>query len=139
MARRTEPPVMVGAIIDRVRHGVVETLIAKIPSSPYEGRWSFPNGPADPAESPEAALRRTVYNALGMQVRVICGQPPVDMPWDQVMCRWRFFFCDASDCEPENHYYSEVRWVRRPDFREYEFDPVSQQVADWLLDDLPQA
>ena len=50
MARRTEPPVMVGAIIDRVRHGVVETLIAKIPSSPYEGRWSFPNGPADPAE-----------------------------------------------------------------------------------------
>ncbi|MDM8008687.1 MAG: NUDIX domain-containing protein [Phycisphaerae bacterium] len=138
MARRTGPPVMVGAIIDRVSHGVIETLIAKIPTPPYEGCWTFPNGPADPGEAPESALRRMLHATLGVNLRIICGQPPIDLPWDDVLCRWRFFFCDATDSEVATRYYSEVRWVRRPDFREYDFDPVSQQVAAWLLDDLPQ-
>jgi ADP-ribose pyrophosphatase YjhB (NUDIX family) len=136
MSRRTGPPIMVGGIIDRVAHGVIETLIARIPNPPYQDRWSFPNGPADHGEMPEAALRRMMEASLGAKVRVVCGQPPFDMPWDNVMCRWRFFFCDVSDAEMQDRYYTEIRWVRRPDFREYDFDPVSQQVADWLLDDL---
>lgn len=138
MARRTGPPVMVGAIIDRVSHGVIETLIARIPTPPYEGCWTFPSGPADAGEAPEAALRRMLHATLGVSLRIICGQPPIDLPWDDVLCRWRFFFCDATGSEVASRYYSEVRWVRRPDFREYDFDPVSQQVAAWLLDDLPR-
>jgi len=137
MTRRAIPPVMVGAIIDKISHGVIETLIAKIPSPPYQDKWTFPNGPALPGESPEAALRRMIDSMLGVKIRVICGQPPVDLPWDDVLCRWRFYFCEAAAPELENRYYSEIRWVRRPDFQEYDFDPVSEQVANWLLDEGP--
>lgn len=137
MARRAQPPVMVGAIIDQVNRGVIETLIAKIPSPPYQDKWSFPNGPALPGESPEAALRRVIQDSLGAKVRIICGQPPVDLPWDDVVCRWRFYFCDASGVTLDNRYYLEVRWVRRPDLCEYDLDPVSEQVAAWLLDQRP--
>lgn len=127
---------MVGAIIDRVSHGALETLIAKLRTPPYENCWTFPNGPADAREMPEEALRRMLHESLGARLRVVCGQPPVDMAWDDVVCRWRFFFCDAANQEVQNRSFAEIRWVRRADLREYDFDPVSQQVAAWLLDDM---
>ena len=135
MTRDVEPPTMASAVIDRRRHGMLEVLIGKIPTAPYEGRWTFPNGPIQGAEPPEAALRRALRSTLGLSVRVVCSQPPFDHAWDDVVCRWRFFFCDGGGGEVDNKYYSEVRWVPRAALCEYEFDPVSQQVVSWLLED----
>ena len=126
---------MASAVIDRISHGPPEVLIAKIPTAPYEGRWTFPNGPIEEGEAPQAALRRALRSLLGMRVRIVCSQPPFDYSWDRVLCRWRFFFCDGTGSEVGNRYFSEVRWVPRATLREYDFDPVSQQVVDWLLED----
>jgi ADP-ribose pyrophosphatase YjhB (NUDIX family) len=126
---------MVSAVIDRVSQRVPEVLIARIPVPPYAGRWTFPCGPLEDGESPEGSLRRALRSLLGMNVRIVCGQPPFDRAWDDVMCRWRFFFCDGTGSKVQNRYFLEVRWVPRATLREYEFDPVSQQVVDWILED----
>ena len=128
-------PAMASAVIERISRGSHKVLIARIPTAPYEGRWTFPNGPIDPGEPPEAALRRALRSLLGMRVRIICSQPPFDRAWDEVMCRWRFFFCDGTGSEMDNRYFSEIRWVPRATLSEYDFDPASQQVVDWLLED----
>lgn len=134
MAKRREPPAMASAVIHRTRQGTREVLIGKIPTAPYEGRWTFPGGPVEEGESPEAAVRRTLHGLLAINVRVVCGQPPFDQPWDQVMCRWRFFFCEATACKVHNEYFAQIRWVPEAALREYDFDPVSQRVVDWMLE-----
>jgi hypothetical protein len=41
----------------------------------------------------------------------------------------------VSTPEANNRHYEEVRWVPRQSLLEYEFEPVSQQVVDWLLEE----
>ncbi len=127
---------MAAAVIHRSRKGQTEVLICKLPRAPYQGKWCFPFGPADEGEMPEPALRRALRTNLGIHVHIRIGQPPFDHPWDELMCRWRFFFCDDMGESVDLTHYGEVRWVNQVDLREYEFDPVSQQVADWILEDV---
>lgn len=126
---------MACAIIHRTRDGMREILIGKNPAAPYEDRWSFPGGPVEPGEPPEAALRRALRSTLGLAVDVQWGQPPFDQAWDGVPTRWRYFFCEHPGGEVHNTHYREVRWVPDGALREYEYDPVSQQVVDWILED----
>ena len=135
MSSRNKLPCRACAVIKRSDRPAPEVLIGKNPCEPYEGRWTFPGGPVDAGEVPEAGLRRALRSLLRTSVRIVVGQPPFDASWDNVMCRWRFFFCDGTGCEVQNLHFSEIRWVVQGDLREYEYDPVSQQVVDWILDD----
>ncbi|GMU24307.1 MAG: hypothetical protein AMXMBFR13_43810 [Phycisphaerae bacterium] len=135
MPRRPEPPTMACAVIQQTRAGMREVLIARIPAEPYEGKWSFPGGPVERGEAPESALRRALDSLLGLNVDILVGQPPFDQPWDEVMTRWRFFFCEGAARDVHNKHFAEVRWVPVQSLREYEFEPVSQQVVDWILEE----
>lgn len=137
MARQPTPPVMACGVIEQTRNGQREVLIGRIPSPPYEGKWTFPGGPVEKGESPEPALRRALQSLLGMNVEIRFGQPPFDMAWDDVVIRWRFFFCEGRESDVHNTHYAEIRWVQVGSLREYEFDPVAQQVVDWMLDQGP--
>ncbi len=134
MAKRDEPQTMVSAIVHRNREGQREVLIGKIPSQPYAGKWAFPTGPVASGETPEAALRRILRELLDLMIQINFGQPPFDHPWEHSVCRWRFYFCDAAG-PINNRYFQEIRWVPRGALREYEFDPVSQQVVSWLVEE----
>ena len=133
MAREAIPQVMACGVVEQLRLGAREILIGRIPGPPYEGRWTFPGGPVERGEAPEAALRRAMESLLGLKVEVRSGQPPFDLAWDDVVMRWRFFFCQAVG-EVRNTHYGEVRWIPPGALREYEFDPAAQQVVDWLLE-----
>ena len=122
-------------MIEQTRLGVREVLIGRIPSPPYENKWTFPGGPVEQGEAPEAALRRALESLLGMKAIIHRGQPPFDQPWDGVTLRWRYFFCEGREADVHNHHYAEIRWVPVGSLREYDFDPVAQQVVDWMLED----
>jgi ADP-ribose pyrophosphatase YjhB (NUDIX family) len=124
---------MVSAIVHHSRENQREVLIGKIPSQPYAGKWAFPTGPVQEGEVPEAGLRRVLRDLLDLNVQINFGQPPFDHPWEHSVCRWRFYFCEALEGPTNNRYFQEVRWVPRGALREYDFDPVSQQVVNWLL------
>ncbi len=125
---------MACGVVEQVREGVREVLIARIPAPPYEGKWTFPGGPVERGESPEAALRRATESLLGLKVEIRFGQPPFDFAWDEVLVRWRYFSCQGRAAEVRNRHYGEIRWVPAGSLREYEFDPVAQQVVDWMLE-----
>ena len=72
---------------------------------------------------------------LAIQPQILYGQPPFDHSYDDVTYRWRFLFAEAGDASINNRHYEELRWVPRQSLREYEFDPVSQQVVDWMLEE----
>jgi ADP-ribose pyrophosphatase YjhB (NUDIX family) len=134
MARQESPPVMACGVIEQTRDGMREVLICRIPNEPYQWKWTFPGGPVERGEAPEAALRRALESLLGLKVEIRFGQPPFDLSWDDVLMRWRFFFCEGREEDVQNTHFAEIRWERVGSLREYEFDPVAQQVVDWLLE-----
>jgi hypothetical protein len=122
--------------MERSRDGQREILIVKIPAGEFcAGRWTFPNRAVEVGQSPEAAIRQLVLEGLGTATQIVYGQPPFDQPWQEVMTRWRVFFCEGTAGPINNRQYEDTRWIPRAALREYEFDPVSQQIVDWLLED----
>jgi 8-oxo-dGTP pyrophosphatase MutT (NUDIX family) len=134
MARQQTPAGMACGVVEQVRAGVREVLIGRIPVPPYEGKWTFPGGPVEAGEAAEAALRRAMESLLGLRVEIRFGQPPFDLAWDEVLTRWRYFFCDGRAADVHNTHFAEIRWVPVGSLREYEFDPPAQQVTDWILE-----
>ena len=80
-------------------------------------------------------IRRILREQLGLSAHIQQGQPPFDHPFGDQTYRWRYLFGEVSDPEVDNRHYQEVRWVPKQSLREYDFEPVSRQVVDWLLEE----
>jgi len=96
--------------------------------------WRFPRGLAQPDEAPEAAMRRIANEQLALDVEIVVGQPPIVGQLDGREVEWRYFFCGLIHGEPRPAQPAEVRWVSKAHLREYDFDPPSQLVVNWLLE-----
>jgi len=96
--------------------------------------WALPGGVLAPGESPEAGLRRCCRAQLGLEVDVQIGQPPLEQVIDGQTVRFRYFMCGPGDQPPQPCGVAELRWVLTGQLREYVFEPVDQQVVNWLLD-----
>jgi hypothetical protein len=97
-------------------------------------QWFFPRGPVRTDESPEAAMRRIALETLGIHVEVVVGQPPLIQAIDGVEVELRYVFCGINSGEPIRGAYPEIRWLPKGQLREYDFDPASQTVVDWLIE-----
>lgn len=95
--------------------------------------WSFVSGFANPGESPEAAMRRTVVEKLGIAIDIEVGQPPLVETINGESVEVRCFFCTIKSGRAESREYEEIRWIAKGHLREYSFDPLSQQIAEWVL------
>ena len=135
MSDRNLLQVMAAAVIRRPRQGRCESLSGRTAVEPYNDTWCFPSGPDERGEVPEQGVRRALRTLLGCAAPIQFGQPPVDLEYDGVMCRWRFFFCDGSSLEIDNRHFAEVRWVLSGTLSEYDFDPSAKHVVDWLLEE----
>ena len=95
--------------------------------------WQFPRCPVEPDETPESALRRFTAEEINMPVDIIECQPPLMCQMDGREIELRYLFCGPLSDEPIQGPFAEVRWVPKAHLREYDFDPASQPVADWIL------
>lgn len=136
MAAKRSTPVIAATVIERTREGIREVLIARLAEGHHAGRWAFPYTPAEPSETPEAAARRLLGQMEGLDAQLSYGQPPFDAELDGKVYSWRFVFCSSSAAgEVGLPGGSETRWIPVGSLRDYEFDPVSAKVADWLVHD----
>jgi len=97
-------------------------------------QWQFPRGLINRGESPEAAMRRIAKARLGIRIEIVVGQPPIMAEVDATAAELRYFFCGLVDGVARPGSYAEIQWIPRAHFVEYDFDPASQCVADWIAD-----
>ncbi len=131
MPRPPRRPIAAAGIIERA-DGAIFVVLRSAP----EGQprlWQFPRGPANPGEPAEAAMRRIAREQLGIEVEAAIGQPPLVQTVDGKEFQVRYFFCGFIEGQPRPGPYAEVRWVSKPHLREYDFDPPSAEVVQWLL------
>jgi ADP-ribose pyrophosphatase YjhB (NUDIX family) len=131
MTTRHRREVYTAAIIERSD----SHLLIALPKEQEDSSrlWQFPRGPADRRETPEAAMRRIAKEKLGVTVEIVSGQPPIVWETNAREVELRYFFCSVSTGEAKPGPYAEVLWIPKAHLREYDFDPASKPVAEWLL------
>ncbi len=122
----------VAAIIERQDNHILIVRASK--STGGDPLWSFPLGRVRGDESPEAAIRRTTRDDLGMEVEIVVGQPPLAEDIDGERVDLRYFFCGLISGGEEAGPDDALRWVPKHHLQEYEFDAISKPVAAWLLE-----
>lgn len=110
-----------------------EVLIVRPHAQGARAKWAFPAERVGPDESPEAACRRMADNKLGARLAIDFGQPPLTDTTAGRRIIYRYFFGHVEDNEVQNLDFAEIRWVSPGQLRDYEFDPTSGMVAEWLV------
>lgn len=115
-----------------IRRGA-DLVIVRPLSQGERAKWAFPAGPVEADEAPEVACRRVCQEKLGVTVHIDFGQPPLQGGVDDQKVIYRYHFCHIPEGDIRNLGFADARWIRIGDLLEYEFDPTTQMVVDWLL------
>lgn len=102
------------------------------------GLWEFPGGKIEPAEIPEGALHRELYEELGIDVCVSCMMPFsfASHSYDSFHLVMPLFVIRNWDGVPRPLAAAALKWVRAPrlgDFPMPEADrPLVAMLQDYL-------
>ncbi|GIX16766.1 MAG: NTP pyrophosphohydrolase [Rhodothalassiaceae bacterium] len=102
--------VVAAALVDPDRR----VLVARRPEGRrMAGLWEFPGGKMEPGEIPEAALRRELYEELGLDVCVSCMLPFAfaSHSYDDFHLVMPLFVVRRWDGVPRPREGQELRWV----------------------------
>jgi 8-oxo-dGTP diphosphatase len=123
-------PVMDPDLVAVVGAAIVrgDRVLAARRTAPPEaaGRWEFPGGKVEPAESPEQALVREIREELGCAVEVT-GWLPGEVPIGERHVLTVALAVLTGDGDPDAREHDELRWLTAA-----ELDDV-----DWLEPDRP--
>ncbi|TAL16223.1 (deoxy)nucleoside triphosphate pyrophosphohydrolase [bacterium] len=108
MKENSEPLHVVAGVIIRRR----KILIARrLPGGAHGGLWEFPGGKVEEGESPADALRRELFEELGIAVRVHTPVLETLHAYPHRTIRLAAFWCRIAEGEPRPLECADVAWV----------------------------
>lgn len=110
-----------------------QVLLARRKANQHQGGlWEFPGGKVEPGERVEDALVRELAEEVG--IAVSGSTPLIEIPWEYTdkLIRLDVHEVAAFKGEPVGLEGQEVRWVRLPDLRTYDFPEANLAIIEKL-------
>lgn len=100
------------------------------------GRWEFPGGKVEPAETPEAALIRELREELGVTAKAPCLAPLTfaSHTYENFHLLMPLFVCRRYEGIARPLEGQTIKWVRARDLRDYAMPPADEPLVPFLVD-----
>jgi 8-oxo-dGTP diphosphatase len=109
-------------------------LIARRPPGYHlAGLWEFPGGKQEQDETLEECLEREIKEELDIEIRVERLFMTVRHEYEKKIVSLHVFECACLKGDPKGLEGQEIKWVRPPELKEFEFPPPDQEVIERLI------
>jgi len=125
-------PVVCALILDTAGR----VLLAQRPAHKHLGlKWEFPGGKIEAAETPEAALRREIWEELACDIQVEKALPRFLHDYTSVVIEMFPFICrlTAGSPPPHPHEHVAIAWVSANELRNYDLAPADLPLIKYLV------
>lgn len=122
--------VVAGVIFNASRSEVL--LALRKPHQHQGGRWEFPGGKIERAESPEAALARELHEEISIEVVECSPRVTLEHAYPDKHVRLNFWDVTRFNGEPCAQEGQQLRWVKLHDLAQLRFPAANQRVVDAL-------
>jgi len=100
------------------------------------GRWEFPGGKVEPAETPEAALIRELREELGVVAKEPCLAPLTfaSHAYENFHLLMPLYVCRRYEGIARPLEGQTIKWVRARDLRDHAMPPADEPLVPFLVD-----
>ncbi len=88
------------------------------------GLWEFPGGKVESGESLQQALKREIFEEVGLNVDVLHEFFSVEHSYPTKNVQLHFFDCAIKAGEPEAKQVADIKWISISEFTDFDFPPA---------------
>lgn len=92
------------------------------------GLWEFPGGKVERGEALEVALKREIFEELGLEIRVEDEFFTVEHDYPEKSVQLHFFNCTIRQGEPQPADVADLRWVEPAELVQFEFPAADAEL-----------
>ncbi|MBO6607405.1 (deoxy)nucleoside triphosphate pyrophosphohydrolase [Psychroserpens sp.] len=96
------------------------------------GYWEFPGGKIEHSENAEDALKRELYEELGMKVKVLNRITSNTHNYDEIQVFLIAYLCEFKEASYEMTDHDQYAWISKNEFNNYKMAPADLPIIEYI-------
>ena len=123
---------MIEVVCGIIKKGDKIFIAKKRKEKSLAGYWEFPGGKIENFESAEEALKRELYEELGMKVKVLNRVTTNMHNYDEFQVNLIAYLCEFREASYEMTDHDQYAWIYKKEFKNYKMAPADLPIIEHI-------